>query len=378
MSDHTKDRLTVLHIFSGDLWAGAEVVIFNLVNKLKDDPSLKIIALSLNEGVLTEKLQEGKVETYVIPEALHSFPRIFLKAFNLLFRKRINIIHSHRYKENLLALFLAQSMGLKQLVATLHGLPESPLHGRNGEKLIRLKTKMDYFILKYYFTHVVAVSQVMKRTLIQKYGFDQGKVDVIHNGTPLPLLSPSRDHSTHDYFHIGTVGRMVPVKDFNLFLEVVTQIKRQNKKVRFSILGDGPLKEQLIQKAKDLKIEDSVEFLSPRPNPSPYYQSLDLYLNVSLHEGIPLSILEAMACGKPVVAPKVGGIPEIISDGEQGLLVEGREPEKFVLPCLRLIQNEDLRIMMGENASKRVVSCFSDFKMVESYNQLYQQICKRS
>ena len=79
------------------------------------------------------------------------------------------------------------------------------------------------------------------------------------------------------------------------------------------------------------------------PDPMPYYQSLDLYLNTSLHEGIPLSILEAMACGKPVVAPKVGGIPEIISHEENGVLIEAREPKKIADSCLRLMQDEDLR-----------------------------------
>jgi glycosyltransferase involved in cell wall biosynthesis len=179
-------------------------------------------------------------------------------------------------------------------------------------------------------------------------------------------------------FHIGTVGRMVPVKNFDLFLTTAAAVRRQTEGVRFSILGDGQLRGQLIKKVKELKINDRLDFLPPYPDPFPYYRSLDLYLNTSIHEGIPLSILEAMSCTKPVVAPRVGGIPEIITHGEQGWLVEEYHPSAFSRACLRLIQDKDLRKTLGENALKRVTTCFSDYRMAESYKKVYQQLCLKS
>ncbi len=377
MGDETKDPITVLHIFSGDLWAGAEAMIFNLLDQLKADPSLNIIALSLNDGILTHKLRSANVETHLIPESTHSFSKICLRGLRILRGKRIDIIHSHRYKENLLALLLAKTMRVKRLVTTLHGLSEPPLYKQNGEKPIHLKTKIDYFLLKRYFTRVVAVSREMKTTLVQQHGFSQEAVEVIYNGIPLPAGVSRSSSSAHDHFRIGTVGRMVPVKDFDLFLEIATEVVRENDRVRFSILGDGPLKEHLVEKAKELKISDYVDFSPPSPDPFPYYRSLDLYLNTSLHEGLPLSILEAMACGKPVVAPSVGGLPEIISHAE-GFLIHGREPKDFVNSCLKIIQDKNLRTSMGESASKRVASRFNSFKMAECYRQSYRQLCKKS
>ena len=400
MEASTCKTKTILHLFSGDLWAGAEVMVYNLLSKLKEEPKLKIIALSLNEGILASKLKDAGIETYIIPEKNNSFAKVLLKAFNLLKKRKIDIIHSHRYKENILALLLSKTTGVKKLITTMHGLSEPPstlassgstltstlTYERNANTPVGLKTKIDYFILKHFFTNIVAVSQEMKNTLIQKYGFKKEKVEVIYNG--IPLNSDLRNSKfeirnlKNGSFHIGTVGRMVPVKDFNLFLEIAAEIKRQVisnfefrisnlKNVRFSILGDGPLKEQLTKKVKELNIQNCVDFMSPMPDPMPYYQSLDLYLNTSLHEGIPLSILEAMACKKPVVAPKVGGIPEIISDGENGVLVEAREPEKFVNSCLKLIQDKDMRFAMGNKASKRIVSYFSNSKMAGCYQKLY-------
>jgi glycosyltransferase involved in cell wall biosynthesis len=367
------DLLTVLHIFSGDLWAGAEVMIFTLLNRLREDPGLKIIALSLNGGILADRLREAGIETHVIPEADHAFPAILLRALKLFRKRGIDIIQSHRYKENLLALLLAKSIGVKRLVTTLHGLSEPPLHRQDGENPVRLKTKIDYFILKRSFNHAVAVSHEMKRTLVQRHGFRSERVRVIHNGIDLPPAASAPSPSVGDDLHIGTVGRMVPVKDFDLFLDVAAEVMRENDRVRFSILGEGPLKGRLVEKAKDLKIGGRVEFLPSCPDPFSYYRSLDLYLNTSIHEGIPLSVLAAMACGKPVVAPNVGGFPEIVMDGRDGFLVGGREPKGFVSACLALTRKQRLRAVMGANAANKIRTAFSGARMADGYRELYQQ-----
>ena len=113
-------QLTILHIFSGDLWAGAEVMIFNLLNKLKDDPRLNIIALSFNEGALTEKLRIAGIDTPVLSEHRHSFVQIYLKALRFNRKYKIDVIHSHRFKENVLAILLSKFPDAQQLFVTLH------------------------------------------------------------------------------------------------------------------------------------------------------------------------------------------------------------------------------------------------------------------
>lgn len=366
--------LTVLSIFSGDLWAGAEVMIFHLLNKLKDDRSLRIVALSLNEGTLTHKLRRAGLQTFVIGEGTRTFAQILLEALRLFRGERIDIIHSHRYKENLLALFLAKFGGVQRLITTVHGLGELPFRLQRGYIPTRLLAKMEYFILKRFFTRVITVSQEIKKSLVRKYAFTDEKVHVIYNGIPLPPDPPALRAPENGRCHIGTVGRMVPVKDFDLFLEMAAEIRKQTPTVLFSILGDGPLKRDLIRKAKELKLEDSVELASPRPDPFPYYSSVDLYVNTSVHEGIPISVLEAMACGKAVVAPRVGGIPEIISHGVNGLLVDSREPKEFARSCMILIKDKDLRAAIGKSAWLRVGLHHSDSTMADCYRKLYWQL----
>jgi glycosyltransferase involved in cell wall biosynthesis len=366
--------MAVLHLFSGDLWAGAEVMILNLLTELKEDQRLEIFALSLNEGILTERLRKAGIETEVIPEADHPLPKIWLKAVRLYRRRGIALIHSHRYKENILALLLAKSIGTKKLISTLHGLSETPTMAGRQEVSSDLKTSVDYFLLKRFFSRVVAVSEEMENVLVGKYHFRPERISVIHNGIPIPSIGSPSVPPVGSPIHVGTVGRMVAVKDYVLFLEVAAELKRQTSNVRFSILGEGPLKEQLIQKARDLKIDDAVAFLSPRSDPFPFYRSLDIFVNTSLHEGVPLSILEAMICKKPIVAPRVGGIPEIVEQGTNGFLVEGRETKAFIQPLLMLIQDRSLRERMGESGAKKVEANFSSSTMSEEYLKLYMHL----
>src|SRR5919202_7145965 len=106
-ADDAAHHITVLHLFSGDLWAGAEVVIYTLLAKLHAMyPGVTVIALALNEGVLTQKLRSANIETHVIPECKHDPIRILIKATKILKSRNIQIIHSHRYKENVLAVIL--------------------------------------------------------------------------------------------------------------------------------------------------------------------------------------------------------------------------------------------------------------------------------
>jgi glycosyltransferase involved in cell wall biosynthesis len=177
-----------------------------------------------------------------------------------------------------------------------------------------------------------------------------------------------------DEFHVGTVGRTVPVKDFQLFLDIAAELRKRSKLVRFSILGDGPLTRQLMDKAKALNVADGLQFVPPRPDPTSYYQSLDLYLNTSIHEGIPISVLEAMAIGLPVVAPRVGGIPEMIDHEQHGLLVDSRRVGDFADACTRLIEDEGLRTKLGDGAFHRVRDRFKSEEMARAYKRVYRDM----
>jgi glycosyltransferase involved in cell wall biosynthesis len=366
--------LVVLHVFSGDLWAGAEVVIASLLGRLIRDPGLQIIALGLNDGELTQRLRGLGVETHVVPESRHSLGGIVWQAIGALRGRALDVVHSHRYKENLLGLVLSKRAGARGLVATVHGLPESGDREKPRAPL-GWKSRLDYLILRRCFGRTVAVSDDMRRTLIERRGFASSRVETIHNGTAFAPSAPAAVSKRNGTTHVGTVARMVPVKDLDLFLRVGASLRETTRDLRLSVLGDGPLRPALEQRVRDLCIADCTTFVPPSTDPAPYYASLDIYLNTSWHEGLPMSVLEAMASARAIVAARVGGIPEIIEDGEDGLLVEGRDPPEFARRCLELIGSADLRSTIGRNAVRTVTARFSAQHMAEKYARLYRRLC---
>lgn len=366
--------LTVLQICSGDLWAGAEVMAYRLACRLAEIPDVRVVALILNEGTLAGKLREQGIETRVIPERGENLPTIVWEAYRAFHGRPPDLIHTHRYKEDLVGFLLAKLMGVKCLVATVHGLPELPRSGRAGGRPVPWKVRFDHFLLRFAFRTVVAVSEEMQEALVGGWGLPPERITVIHNGIELPPDTGTGPWSAGRPFRIGTVGRFVPVKDFDLFLETAALVARRSPAVRFSLLGGGPLLEALRGKAAQLGISHLVDFMAPVSDPLPYYRSLDLYLCTSHHEGIPLSVLEAMACGKPVVASRVGGIPEIVTGEAEGQLVPTRRPDDYADACLALIADPDRRGTMGRAARERVRSRFSDVMMAGSYVELYRRL----
>jgi glycosyltransferase involved in cell wall biosynthesis len=291
-------------------------------------------------------------------------------------RENIGVLHAHRYKENLLALLLAKRLGVRELVTTMHGLPEAPQNRGAAVRAVGLMHRLDLFIVSTFFSKAVAVSSEMQRVLLDRYGFREDRLRVIRNGGRFPDLVAAPGAESRP-LHIGTVGRLVPIKGLDLFLEVAAAIRRQEPNVRFSILGDGPLREELGGQAVRLGIADRVEFMTPRPDPYGYYGSLDVYLNTSVHEGLPLSIVEAMACGKPIVSAAVGGIPEIVVHEKHGFLVQGRDPLRFAERCLTLMRDNRLRHAMGQDAAGAARSGLSAEAMARQYRALYEELGRR-
>lgn len=372
-SGGTIDRVRVLHIVSGDRWAGAERMVTTLLKQLAKRSDVEVLALSLNEGILTSALRAEGIETQVMPESECMFHDLVRQAAAHYQDRGIDVIHAHRNKENLLACCISKRCRVKRLVTTLHGLSEA----RGGSTLGRLRRylleRLDDRLLRHMFDSIVAVSEDIRRTVLSR-GYAQAQVTVIHNGIDLPTWTAA-PRGPSKPIRIGSVGRFVPVKDFRLFIMVGKALLEAGEDVHLALLGEGPLKEELEAVVIRERLDKVISFVDPCLDPSEFYRSLDLYLNTSSHEGIPLSILEAMSWGTPVVAPAVGGIPEIVRDQEEGLLVPTRKPTAFSDACRRVMHDHECYRDMGRRARKRVETEFASDKMADAYRALYGSLC---
>jgi glycosyltransferase involved in cell wall biosynthesis len=336
---------------------------FELIKELRNDESISCTAIVLNEGTLSANLNGIGVKTHMLSEKKMSSFQILFRIRKIVRENGINVIHSHRYKENFLAYFASLPYTDIRLISTQHGMPETT----NSLKS-RILRQMNFFILAYFFTFTVPVSKEIQDTLLRKNGFNKSRVAVIHNGVFLPAIT--RDHRNSSSYIIGSAGRFVPIKNYPLFIKIAYLCKKEPG-IHFNLAGDGPdhlLLENLVR-AKSL--ESTFKFCGHTPTMQGFYQEIDVFVNTSLHEGIPMSILEAMAYGIPVIAPRIGGIPEIIEDGIDGFLIRPDNAELFAEKCLLLCQDTELRKKIGAAARQKISSFFSIRICAQRYSALY-------
>ena len=365
--------MRVCHLISGDLWAGAEVMCCRLLKGLHKIKNLELQAILLNEGKLANELRRCEVPVTIIDESRYNFFQILLKIRGIIKEFSPDVLHSHRFKENILAYFSVKYRNNISMVCTQHGMPEPLIEKSKGLKKYIL-AKYNFSIISRKFAIIVAVSSDVKSALVNTYGFPDSKVVVIHNGTYLPEKQVSKNKG--DDFFIGSAGRFFPIKDYSLMIHVAGDVLRQTDRIRFLLAGDGPEKEGITSLIREYKLEHAFRLLGFVDDMKGFYQRLDLYINTSLHEGLPMGILEAMSYGIPVIAPKCGGLPEMIDNGIEGFLVEGRNSKVFAEKCLQLFSDKELYIKMCEASRKKIHEKFSVDIMANNYFYLYNKIWK--
>ena len=157
-------------------------------------------------------------------------------------------------------------------------------------------------------------------------------------------------------------------------IEIAKAVKEKTKYIKFHLAGEGPERAKLQDLIQQYGLNETFVLQGHIEDMLPFYRSLDLYLNTSVHEGIPMSILEAMAHGLPVVAPNVGGIGEVVDNGKDGYLIETRDPEVFAEKCFLLYENKQLRRRMARAAREKIVKSFSVENMAAQYHELYLNV----
>ena len=369
-----KEVINVCHFISGDLWAGAEVMIFNLLKILCKNKYLNIFVVILNDGRLCEELRNSNIKVFVLDEKKTPFIILSYKIYKIIKLIQPDIIHSHRYKENILSFFNKMIFNCRKIVTTQHGMPEY----FGGKRSIHhtVVTRLNFFLMKHTFDRLTCVSNDIKNRLSNLIGIKNEVLTVIHNGIKIPaegkVLNPDGP------FRIGTAGRLFPVKDYPLFIKIAKRILVNNQNVQFLLAGDGPDRNCLRYLVDNYQISKNFKLLGHVENMDSFYGRLDLYLNTSIHEGIPMSVLEAMAHGLPIIAPKTGGLCEIVEDGKSGYLINSREPKEFADVCLNIIKDSKLYRNLSIGAHNRVSTAFSADHMAECYSRLYEELLSAS
>jgi glycosyltransferase involved in cell wall biosynthesis len=230
---------------------------------------------------------------------------------------------------------------------------------------------------------VVAVSDDLRRTLLGDCGIT-APIHVVPNGIDGSKYSPDRPSGirrelglTPEVRLVGTAVNLSAQKGLTHLLDAAAIVRRSGTAAHFVIAGDGPLRADLIAYAAAHDLNDSVTFAGYRADVPEVLAGLDVFVLSSLWEGLPLALLEALACGRPIVATSVGGIPEVVSEGENGFLVPPGDSQALASRILRVLGDPDEARQIGRNNVEKFHQRFSVGTMVAAHEQLYEQLADR-
>jgi glycosyltransferase involved in cell wall biosynthesis len=315
---------------------------------------------------------------YEIEERAKFDPRVLKALREVVLKHDINLIHSHDYKSDLFAYMLRVWLARRRLalVSTAHAWV---MLGLKGE----LYRRLDLSLIRR-FDHLIAVSHATKREMVEA-GIPADLVSVIHNGIDTDAWSPKRVSGTlrqelglaQAVPIIGYVGRIMPEKDLETWLRAAALVTQRMPQARFVLVGegknDGTLGD-LKRLANELGIASRTYFVGYRSDLIPVYGAFDLFLLTSRREGLPNSILEAMALGVPVVTTDVAGTKELVVDGETGYVLPQADARGIAHALIGLTENTDVRTRMSHAGRARIEREFSFFNRLRRIETLYEAL----
>lgn len=363
--------LKVLHVASGDLWAGAEAQLFTLARALQKRGDTDVHVALLNEGELAQRLRAANIAVYVFPENKLGFPQLLLRVMGLARKLKPDVIHTHRVKENLLGGLTGLLLGIPS-VRTVHGASEHVADWKKPHKL--LIAKMDQWLATFVQKKTIAVTQELALKL-QEF-IPVSRIAVVENGID-PENFSFVDFSQLDLRfqkakrRVGIVGRLVPVKRVDIFIEMAALFADDSAfdDVEFFVIGDGPLRSELEGLTNERKLENKIHFLGHQTAIHSYLKALDALVMCSDHEGMPMTLLEAMSLKIPFVGHDVGGIRLLLQNDQCGFSVQKNNTQahyEALHACL--LDTADAK----SRALKAYVNVDDHFSSRENANQIRQ------
>ena len=256
------------------------------------------------------------------------------------------------------------------LVARLAGVP-CLLTTRHGPRVSNEKTERRYWFAARWHRYVVAVTDAARADLAASRFADASKLVTVRNGADLPDATPPNEGFPDSGYTLVSVGRLVKEKGYEFLFEALALARREEAELRLRLVGDGPERNALEQRVRSLGLESAVCFLGTRSNVGYWLQHSDLFVISSVSEGLPISLLEALAMGRAVVGTAVGGVPEAVETARAGLIVPSRDPHALAQAILRLVRNPAERKAMEEHARRAYEEHFSIAPTGRQYQQLY-------
>ena len=354
--------MKIMQVIPYFCFGGAEIMCENLTYALKN-AGQEVFAVSLynDRTPIARRMEEAGIRIEYLDKKLGLDLSMVPKLAQIIRQERPDVVHTHldviKY-----ATMAARLAGVKNCVPTVHSLADREAEGR-VQKLI------NGFYFRRGWSVPVALTPEVQASVSEFYDLPLPRVPVIFNGIDLSRCVPKTSYETKDIVTILHVGRFDVPKNHAGLLEAFRLLLETHPQCRLRLVGDGDLRPDMEALAREKGIGDFVEFCGMQSNVYPYLHEADIFVLPSIYEGNPMTVIEAMGTGLPIVASRVGGIPDMITDGESGILVDP-EPQSICDGLSRLVEDKSLRQRLGETARKQSRT-FSAEHMARDYISCY-------
>jgi glycosyltransferase involved in cell wall biosynthesis len=364
----------ILQLIDGLNIGGAEILLRDLSVGLVQRGFRVSIGYS-TPGPLARDLQELGLPITRLPRLTRIDPILFAGMIRLMRKDPPQIVHTHLFKSDFHGRLAARIAGVPVVVSTLHSIDRWAQKRPLGNL---------YGLTSRFSDRLIAISEDVKKFHIENTAVGEAKFVTIENGVDVKRFAGqgAAGQNVRKEFNLeasafvfGIVGRLTPPKDHRVFLQAAAIILQRMPLARFLIVGDGPLRDDLESYAHELGVQNSVIFTGMRRDIPAVLAALDVIVISSLWEGIPVTLLEGMASALPVVGTRVGSIPEVVTE-ETAVLVPPSDPDAIAQACLRLANDQELRLRMGEAGMKRVNAYYSMDAMIDRTTELYADLLR--
>ena len=341
----------------------------------RGEDSMDFLAQRL--GVDVVSIPELQREVSVLHDA-----RSVLRVAELIRDERPHILHTHTAKAGAIARAAALLAGGARPPVVLHTFHGHVLKGYFDAGRTAFFRQVERALARASDV-LVAVSPEVRDELVELGVAPYEKFVVIRLGIPLEerLGDPTADSDYRrlygipsEAFVVGWVGRMTGVKDTSAVVEIVRVARERGVDAVLCMVGDGPDRERLEQLAHELGIARYCYFVGYQSDVAGYYRLFDAFLLPSVNEGTPVSAIESLASGTPVVANRVGGVPDVVRDGVDGFLVEPGDTDAAAARLETLAADPELRARLGESGRSRVLERYSVERLVDDVDRLYRSL----
>ncbi|MFH1088697.1 MAG: glycosyltransferase family 4 protein [Patescibacteria group bacterium] len=373
-----KKKISITYVIGDSSLTGAPRHLLSLVTGL--DPREFSVSVILPQGPLADELQKHRITTFLVPMRSRSDVAAVSAIRKLLTKYDPDIMHAHGQRAGLLARLAVKDLPIK-VVYTEHTWTkefrlENPLlhwaHIRSMRMLDKLTNK------------TIAVSKAVANFLINAKITKPDKIQVIYNGIELITDKPQQSEfellrkyhlETKDVV-IGTIGSLNIQKDIASLIKAMPRVIKRFPNAKLVIVGAGPLQKKLQRLTNKLKISDSVVFTGVINNVADILKTFSVFVLCSRSESFGISILEAMKAHVPIIATKVGGIPEIITSNHSGLLVNPCDPKQLASTIMKLLNDKKLQKKLAVGGYETLQK-FTATTMVRETEKLYKQLFKK-